>query len=212
MIFIQNKNYYNHHILSIIISFVVLIIFHIFFPIKSNISFNIFLFLNILKGYCYSLNLLLIKYINEIYFINIYLLGGINGLFELIFEMIYYIIKIPEIILFDQQYYYIILMVIIYIIFNYLFYFIVNKYEPIYSLLCDMIPEIVIFNILGEYYSIGELIIFIILIFFIMVYLEIIQLNFCGLNTNLKIIRERGILDLESISQAVLLYNENEFK
>ena len=156
-----------------------------------------YLIIYVLKSYSYSLNLLLIKYINEIYFINIYLLGGINGLFELIFEMIYYIIKIPEIILFDQQYYYIILMVIIYIIFNYLFYFIVNKYEPIYSLLCDMIPEIVIFNILGEYYSIGELIIFIILIFFIMVYLEIIQLNFCGLNTNLKTnIKKRGRLDL----------------
>ena len=99
---------------------------------KCDIIYYIIIY--VLKGYCYSLNLLLIKYINEIYFINIYILGGINGLFELIFEMIYYIIKTPEIILFDQQYYYIILMVIIYIIFNYLFYFIVNKYEPIYSL------------------------------------------------------------------------------
>jgi len=93
MIFIQKKNYYSHHIFSIIILFIFAILFIIFFPTRNDSLNYYFEIISLLKGYCYSLNLLLIKYMNEIYFINIYLLGSINELFELIFEIIYYLIE-----------------------------------------------------------------------------------------------------------------------
>ena len=195
-IFFQNKNYYSHHMLSIFISFILLIILLIYYSIKSRILDIFFLFLYITKSYCYSLSLLLTKYINEIYFINIYLLGSINGLFELTFEIIYSIIEKPKILLFDYIYSYSIIF-IFYLICNYLFYFILNKYQPIHSLLCGIIVEICIdFIFYLDDIKHFELFFYIIFIFCIMIYLEFIQLNFCGLNTNLKTkIKKRGRLD-----------------
>ena len=84
----------------------------IFFPIRNDSLNYYFEIIYLLKGYCYSLYLLLIKYMNEIYFINIYLLGSINELFELIFEIIYYLIEKPTINLNDNIYEIIIMIII----------------------------------------------------------------------------------------------------
>ena len=82
----------------------------------------------------------------------------------------------------------------------FLFYFIINKYGPIYSLLCNIISEIISYIIIGKDYDLIELIIFIISILLIMIYLEIIELNFCGLNKNIKInIIKRGKSDINLI-------------
>ena len=72
-------------------------------------------------------------------------------------------------------------MIIINFSICFLFYFIINKYGPIYSLLCNIIfAEMVVDIILKSDYSLINLIIYILSILFIMLYLEIIE-NFCGL-------------------------------
>ena len=68
---IFKKNLYNHHFISIIIV-ILLIIF-----IRLNSKIKVYYIILILKFYSFSFNLLLIKYINTKYFVNIYLLGSI---------------------------------------------------------------------------------------------------------------------------------------
>ena len=102
MILIQKKNNYNHNILSKIILLIFAMLNIIFFPIRNDSLNCYFEIIYLLKCYCYSLYLLLIKYISFIYFINIYLLGSINELFEFIFDIIYYLIEKPTINLNDN--------------------------------------------------------------------------------------------------------------
>ena len=81
---IFKKNLYNHHFISIIIV-ILLIIF-----IRLNSKIKVYYIMFILKYYSFSFNLLLIKYINTKYFVNIYLLGSIIGLSTVIQEIIMY--------------------------------------------------------------------------------------------------------------------------
>ena len=71
---IFKKHFYNHHFISIIIVIIIII----FIRCESTIELSYIIF--ILKYYSFSFNLLLIKYINTKYFVNIYLLGSIIGL------------------------------------------------------------------------------------------------------------------------------------
>ena len=68
---IFKKHFYNHHFISIIIVIIIII----FIRCESTIELSYIIF--ILKYYSFSFNLLLIKYINTKYFVNIYLLGSI---------------------------------------------------------------------------------------------------------------------------------------
>ena len=76
-----NKFIYSHQILSI--NIIIIISFYLIIRyIESEIRITNILFL--LRVYIVSFNLHLIKYINTKYFINIYLLGSINGISQLI--------------------------------------------------------------------------------------------------------------------------------
>ena len=80
IIMFNNKNYYSHHCLAI---FLMIILIVIYFIVNQTDYFFLRLYICILSGYSYSLHLFLTKYINEIYFYNIYILGTLHGLLKL---------------------------------------------------------------------------------------------------------------------------------
>ena len=171
------KQIYSHHILSVILTIISFSILFITYDLYK--SLNIF-FIFILKNYCESFSILLIKYINTIYFTNIYLLGNLIGLFSFLFQFFYYNIN-----KFNNA---LIIYFIICFILDILFYYIVLKLDAIHATLCyqityflsDFITKKSVFNI----YEIILLYFFEIISCFI--YLEIIEFNFFGLNKNLK--------------------------
>ncbi len=194
------KTIYSHQYLSFIFNFISLILI-----ICSNLKIKLDLFNNILIGYCYSFHILILEYINLKYFISIYLLGSINGLSELIFYLIklYYSqshINFENLII--KIIYY-----IIYVIYFYLFYFILQKMGGIHSLLIYY----TIYFLLSNFFIYFILLYNIIYIFTIisgLIYLEIIEINCCGLNKNSKKniqIRSNEeiniILDISQVSQ-----------
>ena len=187
------KQIYSHHILSILLAIIPFLIFFISYNIYK--SLNIF-FIFIIKNYCQSFSLLLIKYINTIYFTNIYLLGSLIGLFSFIFQFIYF--NILEI---KRE---LIVYLIICFILDILFYYIILKLDAIHSILCYQLSFFFI-NILSKK-SLFNKIEFIIIIFFeiisCFIYVEIIELNCFGLNKNIKDnISLRSIIETNKITE-----------
>ena len=169
-----DKIFYRHQILSIII----IILSHIFLFVKKYIesSLKIYYILYILQFYCYSFSLNLIKYINTQYFISIYLLGSIHGIFLLIQDLIQKsYLNFPQLSLFN----------ILFIIFsnNFLYYKIIEKLGPIYLFMSELISY---FIFREKKSNIISIIINLLLIISCSVYLEILELNFCNLNQNTK--------------------------
>ncbi len=145
---------------------------------------------------------LLLKYINSTYFINIYLLVSIIGILNICFELPSFInssdVKFQSIHLFYYLFY-----ILISIIYYYCHYTIIKNLGPIHSTIVYIISYCIIllyfYHELPKYYFI-----FLFLcLFSLLIYLEIIELNFCGLNKNIKIeIEKRG-----KIETNILLYN-----
>ena len=177
------KNYfYSHQILS----FTIIIILFFYFIINSIIQsskLKIIYVLILIKFYSYSFRVHLLKYINMKYFINIYYLGSIKGIVGLIQILIQNKTNFPEFNLCTVCL--IILLLIILMINVYLEYKIISELAPIHRYMTDFtsiyISEIII-NKNFELILIGLL-----LIISCLIYLEIIQLNFCNLNKNTKI-------------------------
>ena len=188
------KNFYSHHILSIIINSIIPIFLFI-----SSIGNKEFLinFTYFLRYYVIALFYFLIKLMNNEYFINIYLFGFFSGLIKIIFYFIdsshkQYINEIKNQILF------LIFNYLIYV-FHYFFkYKIIFKFEPIHSFLCIFIGEFFIPIIRLNFTS--KLLYYGLSIISGLIYLEIIELNFLGLNKNLKKnIDQRGIKEINYI-------------
>ena len=117
------------------------------------------------------------------YFINIYLLGSIHGIFTLIQYLIqYFEILFPEFNLNNISS--IILLFIIMMINVYLEYKIITELGLIYRFMSDFISIYISQIIILKNCEI--LLYGLLLIISCLIYLEIIQLNFCGLNKNIK--------------------------
>ena len=133
---------------------------------------------------------------NNEYFINIYLFGFFSGLIKIIFYFIdsYYKQYINEI---KNQILFLIFNYLIYVFHHFFKYKIIFKFEPIYSFLCIFmgeffIPIITLKFTYNLYYGLS--------IISGLIYLEIIELNFLGLNINLKKnIDQRGIKEINYI-------------
>ena len=188
------KNFYSHHILSIIINSIIPIFLFI-----SSIGNEEFLinFIYFIRYYVIALFYFLIKLMNNEYFINIYLFGFFSGLIKIIFYFIdsshkQYINEIKNQILF------LIFNYLIYVFHYFLKYKIIFKFEPIHSFLCIFMGKFLIQLIILKfpfklYYGLS--------IISGLIYLEIIELNFLGLNINLKKnIIERGIKENNNIN------------
>ena len=80
------KTIFLHHKISLFTLFLVFLIKGIYqFKKFTNILLIPKIFLT---NYSFSFSILLIKYLNTYYFLNIYLIGGIVGIFNLIFDII----------------------------------------------------------------------------------------------------------------------------
>ena len=181
---IFKKNLYNHHFISIIIV-ILLIIF-----IRFNSKIKVYYITLILKFYSFSFNLLLIKYINTKYFVNIYLLGSIIGLSTVIQEIVYFEYDIDFSFSFSFFIYF-----FLYLSKNFFKYKIISKLDSIhYFIIYFMIQSIFFLYIIKNTIYI---ILTVFLILSCLIYLEILVLNFCGLSENIREnIEKRGIESL----------------
>ena len=189
----SSKNYfYSHQIVSliiIIILFLYLIINNIIdsIDLKSKILYALYF----LHNYSYSFTYHIIKEINLKYYINIYLLASIKGLFGLIQYYFQYKPTIPEFNLYNICF--TILLFILLMINVYLGYKIISELGPIHRFMTDFIAIYIMEIIVNKNYEV--LLIGLLLIICCLIYLEIIQLNFCNLNKNLKINIEKRMIE-----------------
>ena len=178
LVFFQ-KQFYSHHILSFI-----LIIFSLPFIIindYNNIKSIYVIILIIIKNYSENFSILLIKYVNNIYFTNIYLLGSLIGLFSSIYQLI------QMRFIFDFELLLLFYLIICFLI-NIMFFYILLKLGAVHATICYHISNIIIYYFTNDSnLSTLEFCLFIFLeIFSSLIYLEIIELNFCGFEKNLK--------------------------
>jgi hypothetical protein len=174
---------------------------------------SIHFYILFLLSYGYGFSLFLIKYINTKYFISTYLLGSFIGIFQSIFHTIkiYFIVK-EKIIIEDINFYFIILYLINCLFINYLFYYIISNLTPIHSLICYNFAYIIYHLIIKKNYLIDIGLLEILCLISTFIYLEIIELNFCGLNENLKKnIKERELREIQNNGIHFSL-NEEDFE
>ena len=184
------KNLYSHHILSIIINSIIPIFLFIYSIGNKEFLIN---FIYFIRYYVIALFYFLIKLMNNEYFINIYLFGFFSGLIKIIF----YFIDSSHKQDIKNQTLFLIFNYLIYVFHHFFKYKIIFKFEPIYSFLCIFMGVFLILLIILKfpynlYYGLS--------IISGLIYLEIIELNFLGLNKNLKKnIDQRGIKEINYI-------------
>ena len=195
---LRNKNQiYLHHKLSLIIIIICFIIIRILVLKVFNITLGITFMYEIIKAFCFSFYITLIKYINETYFTNIYLLGVLNGFCEIIYYIIQFNNNNNSINFFNA-----IIILILDFILNFLFFNILYKLSTIHTILGKIIGFVFVQIIwyfnghLNLFFTFSFESIIILSVFFCLVFLEILELRFCGLNHNLNItISERAKID-----------------
>ena len=180
---IFEKQIYKHQILSITIN-LFLIVFYIF----NKWLLNLKLIIIIIFSYVSSYSLILVKYINQKYFISIYILGSMNGLIDSIFTLY----QLKENIFFENINFGIILLILFNLLLNlflyYVFYQIIMKLGPIYAFMSGAIGYDIL-NIIIEIVNLTNLLHIIFLLTTLLsalIYLEFLELNFYDLNHNLK--------------------------
>ena len=210
---------YKHHYLAIATIIIFGIIYNIIMDVFTyeNITKNYknyisFFFTEIL----FSLNYFLIKYLMHIKYMISYEILFYEGVFELALGIITYIIttsinKIDNFIDFCKeikenplQVLVIIGLIIINFLYNTFLFIIIDAFSPFHIFLSNVLSEFIVFIYsffeFNENYDYTKIILgFILLIlclFMILVYIEIIELNFCGLsNMTIKNIELRARLD-----------------
>ena len=175
-IIVFNNQRYLHQILSInIISIFTIFLFFIYFY-----YYKYYTLLFILSNYSYAFSILIVKYINTKYFISVYIFGFIFGLIELILLLIkgFFQFNLNWI---DILFYF-------ELIGNYyLFYYIIYKLTPTHSIISQCFSILLPTKLSKFDLNLNILLILsIIIIISGLIYLEIIELNFCNLNLNLK--------------------------
>jgi len=193
-IIVFQNNFYSHQKISISIGIVLIIIF---FIIDFKKFMNIQFFILILLGYGYGFSRFIMKDINTNYFVSIYLLSSLNGIFQSIFHIIniFFVLKKTINIEYNKLHY-IILYLINCLFINFLYFYIIFILTPIHCLICYNFAFIIydLLNKKGFFIEIGLL--EIIPLISSCIYLEIIELNFCDLDMNLKKnIKIRGIIE-----------------
>jgi hypothetical protein len=201
------KHFYSHHIISINVN--IFLIIYCIITKKKYVLNDIFF---IIKYYSYSFSFLLIKYINTIYFINIFLLGSLSGIS---FLVQYFIHNHYEIFITINQYYffYVMIFFIIVLIQVFLYCIIILKLGVIHAFIIDSLSNFILLSFGLSKINIIEIIIIGLSIISCLIYLEIIELNFCDLNHNIKNnIGKRAINEIknevESFNNSSILISE----
>lgn len=173
---------FNHHKLSIILNVIIsLILIIIYFDhLREKFVFLPILFYD---NYCYSLYLFLIKFLNTKYFVDLFLVQSIQGFSFLIYK----IITKYDFFSGSTNCFLIIICIIYHFIFIYLLLIIIEKLDPIHAIISYLIGEMFIYS---DFMKKKKIVLFILIYgtFTIsnLIYIEIIQLNFWGLNENTK--------------------------
>ena len=195
------KEIYSHQILSIIIIIVGTIFYYIPSEFIYKISYIIILFL---KYYCRALDRLMIRYISINNFINIFLIAfllGLNGTLYILIRLLinHNFVEFPD---FTDNIYIFFIFFISSFINYFIYYKIIYKLGPIHAYISDLIALIIADKILQigksnrENINFKDLIIMFVFIISLLIYSEVIQLNFCRLNENTKKkLHERAIED-----------------
>ena len=200
------KTFYSHHKISIIINFILTC--YIFYENIENLKINIFYI--IILSYSFAFYLSLIKYINTNYFTNIYFLRSIHSVFEFLYRFIR-----DKNFLSQNYHIYIIFIFIEKIIHVFLETIIILKLGTIQSVISESIARFIpmIYFKLFEDIKQYNMISFGISLISSLIYLEIIQLNFCGLNINTtKEIVERSILKNSTFDTVYINSDSSESK
>ena len=205
------KEIYSHQILSILM----IIIGSIFYCIQAKFDYKfLYTIFHLLKCYCIAFNRLLLRYISIKYFINIFFIAyllGLNGILYLLIRMLIEpnFIDIPD---FNKNIHFLFLFFISLIINYFIYYKIIYKLGPILAFISDLIALVISHIILQiqtnhQVISFNHLMLVIIYIISMLIYFEIIQLNFCNLNKNTKKkVYERAIDD----TNYIILNSDNE--
>ncbi len=196
------KHFYSHHIISIIINLFLIIYFII--TKKKYLLTDIFF---IIKYYSYSFSFFLIKYINTIFFIDIFLLGSLSG----ITFLVQYFIHNPSgiyIIINQNNFFYVIMFFTVLLIQAFLYFIIVLKLGVIHGFIIDSLSNFILLSFdLSK--NILEIIIIGLSIISCLIYLEIMELNFCDLNHNIK--KNIGKRAINEIMNEVESFNNSSF-
>ena len=199
--------FYSHQIISIDILIILLIILVI---MNLNKFINIQSFILILLSYGYGFSRLTIQFINIRYFISIYLLGSFVGIFQSIFHTINIFFILQKTIIIDyNKLLFMILYLIICLLINYLYFYIILILSPIHSLICYNFSYIINDLIKKNEFFIDIFLLEIIPLISTLIYLEIIEFNFCGLDKNLKKNIEKRVLENEKRESFNSLYEES---
>ncbi len=195
------KEIYNHHKLSIIVNVIIsLILIIIYFDhLREKFVFLPILFYD---NYCYSLYLFLIKYMNTKYFIDLFLIQSIQGFSYLIYKIITKFDFFSD----STNPLFFIICIIYHYTFRYLFLIIIEKLDPIHAIISYLIGEMFIYS---DFMKKKKIVLFILIYgtFTIsnLIYIEIIQLNFWGLNENTKrnILRRSDLHKIDNIDSSL---------
>ena len=216
---ISKKKFYLHHIISIInILSVTIIIVLIYYNIhyynnKIEFKFEQFIFSSFfcwLSLFLFFMDLIIYKILTEKYYVMIYSLNAIEGIFITFYTIIFYFIEIKREVKkknkdpFDFNKYYLILSSIMQIIINLLIKFIVYTYDEMHStipyflqIFIDTIKSIIkskndkknfkfyLMLIIPNFY----------LIFFLLVFIEIIIIKKCKMEKKTKKYLHISVMD-----------------
>ena len=206
---ISKKKFYLHHIISIInILSVTIIIALLYYKIHfSNNGIDLKLSQFIYSSFfCWLIiEILIYKFLTEKYYVNIYLINAIEGMYVIIFTIIFYFIELKkqEDNPFDFNKYHLILSCIMQIIINSLIKFIVYTYDEMHStipyflqIFIDTIKSIIISkNDKNFKYNLMLIIPNLYLIFFLLVFIEIIIIKKCKMEKKTKKYLHISVMD-----------------
>ena len=219
----EKKEIYNHHIISISINilFALIILY-----LENSYSFSETIYF-LLQTYSYILSLFLIKYLNTYFYLSLFLIVSLTGFSNLIINIIFSIIKGSFQTTINSEFQLSSILILIYnIVYLFCFYSIVLHIGTIHAITSKCISYFIVlfFDILFFDESenendedsdevMSEFYLFIISIISSLIYLEIIQLNFCGLNKNTQYsIDKRGKKEESDIENSLLRKNQSEFE
>ena len=214
---------HENHIISISINilFALIILY-----LENSFSFSETIYF-LLQTYSYILSLFLIKYLNTYFYLSLFLIVSLTGFSNLIINIIFSIIKGSFQTTINSEFQLSSILILIYnIVYLFCFYSIVLHIGTIHAITSKCISYFLVlfFDILFLDESenendedndeiMSELYLFIISIISSLIYLEIIQLNFCGLNKNTQYsIDKRGKKEESDIENSLLRKNQIEYE
>ena len=212
---ILKRTVYSHQMISFIFYFIV-ILYLILIQFNSIDFFFIFLFKFILNCYTFVFSILIIKFLNTKYFVNIFLLGSIIGITRYCYQTIKKGYKFD----FNFPDLFILILNILYyfsrLLYYYLYYYILENFNSIFIFICDSFlllffkifplnskdKDVFNYHFDNEMEKLELTFITLITILSGLIYSEIIELNFLGFNKNLrKVIGKRGDNELLNLKK-----------